>query len=287
MTEEAKKELVEEAASKVHTAWCKGELKGFHKRFLEAVENERKEYEAKIRSEAENEFMLTIHGDMMGSGKALQTACFKGDKRRNVARLSEDAYGQNWIWAKMQTFEGFLELIGGGYITVQRFTARNLTEEEIKVAGENYNPKTKEENILRGFKYLSADSKRENIQAAIGAVKVYEEYLKRGYTIEQLRSPEMREEIGKLIHADWMSRNKINSSNAHLFVSFDELDDWTKQQDLDVFYALLDIAEKNPEKYAVDRVEGLKPIDANAYEDSVMYVTNNDEYWLRNIELFK
>ena len=277
MEKEIRKELAEMAAASVHEAWCMGELKGFHQRYLAAVEAESKQ-----KSE-EDEFMSYVLG--VDSRGALDKACFKGDKKRNEVSLSDKAYGQNWIWAKMSTLEGFLSLIADGYIKVKRFTRRDLTQEEIQAAGKNYNPQTKEENILRPFKRLSAASKEENMSAAIGAVKIYEEYLRRGYTVEQLRSPELRDEIGTLIHADWMQRNKINKGNEHLFVPYAELDDWTKQQDLDVFYAMLEVVEKNPERYAVERVDGLRPLNAKGVESEILSIRDNDDYWLRNIKL--
>ena len=59
-----------------------------------------------------------------------------------------------------------------------------------------------------------------------------------------LENSEIRNLIGVGIHTDWMKRNP-NHPNESLKVSYSELDDWTKQQDLTIFDALIKVVKKN------------------------------------------
>ena len=239
MKAEDREELINKAASKIHEAWCEGELRAFYARFTAEIEKGEKKV------------------------VALQNACKKNGKQRNELELDVEWIKSNKLTAvdALKTFEGFKDLFNAGIIKVKRFTKRYLTEEEQKKAGkENYNEKTQEENILRSFDELSNDSRKENLSAAIGAVEVYEDYAKRGILIKEISDEETKNIIGKLIHADWMRRNERTEANKHLFVPYEELDDWTKQQDLDVFEAVIDEIKKDETKYAVEREEGLMDI---------------------------
>lgn len=244
-----KEQLISKTAAKVHEVWCESELRAFYSRFTAQIENKK------------------------NIPNALHAACKKNNKQRNVLELNI-----NWlndhelsVTNSLKTFEGFLDLFNKGYIIVKRFTARKLTEKEQKDAGKkNYNSETQEENILRPFDKLSADSKKENLEAARGAVFVYEEYAKRGATIEQFSSPKAKHAIGTLIHADWMRRNEITESNKHLFVPFKNLDNWQKQQDLDVFATVIEEVKKDKSKYAVAKEDNLKQLHPDIQEKSVL-----------------
>ena len=252
METKVRSELMMLSASKVHEAWCEGELKAFYGRMQENLK------------------------DGANVGAALRQACIKGGKKRNEIELDIgwlDGHGVS-TYTALQTYDGFKALVDKGVIEVKRFTGRNLTKDEQKKAGTNYNPETQEENILRPFSALSIDSQKENVSAAVSAVTVYEAFLKRGATVEQLKQEDMREAIGTLIHADWMRRNPKTASNSYLYVPYAELGDWEKQQDLDVFFAMLEIVESNPEKYFVDKEFGLTPINVKGVEENVLKKVN-------------
>lgn len=244
-----REQLIISAAAKVHEAWCEGELRAFYSRFMAEIEKGASYY------------------------VAMQNACFKNGKQRNAVVLDT-----NWLMShevlvsqELKTFEGFVGLFKKGVIDVKRFTSRKLTEAEQKKAGkENYDAETQQENILRPFEQLSADSQRENLDAAKGAVYVYEEYSKRGATLDHLSSTEAQRSIGTLIHADWMRRNERNDWNKHLFVPYAELDEWAKQQDLDVFTALIGEVRRNEARYAVEIEEGLTKLNPEAQESAVI-----------------
>lgn len=249
MKEEDRQELVMEAAAKVHEAWCRGELQAFYGRFVAEKQNG-----ASIQD-------------------ALQSACNKNGKPRNEVELDTKWLNEHTsvVNKALETFENFMSLLDCEVVVVKRFTKRTLTDEEQKRMGSgNYKADSQEENILRPFKKLSADSQKENLEAAKGALSVYEEYAKRGATLDELSSPENKKDIGTLIHADWMRRNELTDANKHLFVPYEELDDWTKQQDLDVFDALIQEVQKTPEKYSVEVEQDLKNISPEAIEKSVL-----------------
>lgn len=249
MRAEDRNQLITNAAAKVHEAWCEGELRAFYSRFT-----------AEVKNGADN-------------ATALRNACYKNGKQRNVLEFDIVWLGFHEITTAkaLQTFEGFMDLFNKGVIKVKRFTERTLTEEEQKKAGAgNYNAETKTENILRPFDKLSADSQKENLEAAKGAVYVYEAYAKRGATIDQFSSPEAKRAIGTLIHADWMRRNERTEANKHLFVPYEELDEWAKQQDLDVFEALIGEVKKDEARYAVAQEEGLMKLYPDAQEESAL-----------------
>lgn len=67
--------------------------------------------------------------------------------------------------------------------------------------------------------------------------------------------PKITELIGIAIHIDWLKRNQEHP-NQDLKVPYSNLDEWTQQQDLTVFSALLSVAEQNKEKYTIKPVEG-------------------------------
>ena len=231
MDNQVRDELVLEAASKIHEAWCEGEMRAFYKRFYEVYKT----------------------GSTIGD--ALRQACFKNGIKRNESKLVDFEYvlGHTvMIDEAFRSYEGFKRMLELEYYELKRFVSRELTKEEQEKAREDYNSQTKEENILRDFRLLSADSQRENLEAARSAFITYVEFAKRGVTMEQFESEEAKRAIGTLIHAEWMKRNKKTKANKHLFVPYEKLDDWTKQQDIDVFMAMLDIIKKDPEKYAVE-----------------------------------
>ena len=121
-----------------------------------------------------------------------------------------------------------------------------MTDEEIArdlITG-NYDLE-KGENILRDFLLLSNDSKKENLDAAIGAYNVFEDYSKAGVSIASMKEDdEVRKLIGIAIHADWLKRNPEHPNDS-LKVPYNELDEWTQSQDLSVFSALLEVVEKS------------------------------------------
>ena len=159
--------------------------------------------------------------------------------------------------------------LGQTYFAVQT-RKMELAEEEIKKAGKNY--KNGEENILRDFRQLSSASKKENLEAAIGAYNVYEKLSKAGISIDAMENnPEIKNIIGVAIHTDWLKRN-VNHPDDSLKVSYDKLDSWTKQQDLTVFSALLGVVKANGNKYLVEPVSGEK-IPNYFDEDQELLVT--------------
>lgn len=249
MKVEDRNQLAVAAASKIHEAWCEGELRAFYARF-------KADYDKGV-----------------DIGQALLNACIKNGVKRNEVDLDTAwlQFHEFTVSEALKTFEGFKALFERGIITVKRFTRRELTKEEQKNAGlSNYNPETKEENILRPFVKLSADSQRENLEAAKGAVNVYEEYAKRGVSIAELSKPKAQHAIGTVIHADWMMRNEKTDSNSYLFTSYKDLDDWTKQQDLDLFSAVIAEIKKDEAKYAVAQEEGLPAIDPEEIERNAL-----------------
>ena len=237
MKQQDREHLIISAASAIHEAWCEGELKAFYDRFS-----------------AEWAKGITV-------GEAMRNACLKNGKPRNefVVDTGWILGHETMVLEDLKSFEGFKRQVQTfGAYEIKRFVPRNLTEaEQRKMIGSDYKPETKEENILRPFTELSADSQKENLEAAINAIYVYEEYAKRGVSLEQFKSEEAKKAIGTLIHSAWMRRNVRTEANKHLFVPYEELDDWTKQQDLDVFDALIAEIEKEPSRYAVEREEGL------------------------------
>lgn len=233
MNDDLKVELVVATASKIHADWCKGEYEAYYKRAKAS-------YDA---SESKN------------PGEALEQACYKGDTKRNEVELDTSFLvgHETMASAMFSSFENFMALVNAGAVDVKRFASRNLTPEEIEKAGPNY--KDGKENILRDFRVLSEESKRENIQAAIGAVKVYEELCKAGIDMNTMLTDEnLRHDIGVAIHTDWMKRNEGRADES-LMVSFDKLDEWTKSQDLVIFDALVGIASRD-EKYRVPQEAG-------------------------------
>lgn len=249
MEQKDREYLIMSAASAIHEAWCEGELKAFYDRFL-----------------AERANGATF-------ADALRGACLKNGKPRNECVPDMDwIYGHTtMIDEDFKTYAGFKrQVVQFGAYEIKRFVPRNLTEQEQRNAGFDYKPDTKEENILKPFAQLSADSQRENLGAARDALYVYEEYAKRGATMEQFKSEEAQRAIGTLIHTSWMKRNERTEANKHLFVPYDQLDDWTKQQDLDVFKALLQEIEKDPQRFAVEKEDGLPRIRPQDQEREVI-----------------
>lgn len=81
----------------------------------------------------------------------------------------------------LNNFYDFMYLVKAGALDIKRFTKRNLTPEEQKknIVNGDYKKETEEENILRDFKLLSSDSKKENLEAAISAYTVFEQLSKK------------------------------------------------------------------------------------------------------------
>ena len=241
--------LTYDHASKVHEDWCNQELFGFFWRLQDTLK----------KSET--------------PGLALGAACYKGEQKRNEIVLdipymqSYDTTFKNVV--NNGDFDQFKsQFVDRGNIEVMRFAKRSLTDEEIRKAGNNY--RNGEENILRPFKELSADSKKENLEAAIGACNVYEEMCKAGVSIEEMEvNTEIRNMIGIAIHADWLKRN-MNHPNESLKVPYAELDSWTQQQDLTVFGALLDVVKKNKNLYFINKEEGFVLPDYEAEERKIL-----------------
>lgn len=234
MDQNLKEELIIEAASKVHEDWCNEELKAFFNRGSQIFDKTNN-----IR-------------------KSLEEACFKNGQRRNELEFDAPYLVSHDVLAGscLTDFNSLKRLITVGAIEVKKFARRELTEEEIKKAGKNY--KNGEENILRDFRQLSSASKKENLEAAIGAYNVYEKLSKASISIDAMENnPEIKNIIGVAIHTDWLKRN-VNHPDDSLKVSYDKLDSWTKQQDLTVFSALLGVVKANGNKYLVEPVSGEK-----------------------------
>jgi len=280
MNDEIKKMLSNEAAAKVHQDWCKQEIKGFLTRLVEA----RKVQEKKLADERERDkdlnkqkpknnaelidndgnirkkqnLELENYKDIKYLVDLLKEASFKNGKQRNVVELGKDILKNPDMILKLSLFvvklndnitdediDEFMKFMDDKVITVKRFTKRKLTKEEIERSGsENY--VEGEENILRSFESLSEESKKENLEAAKGAANVFDDLINQGISIDQMEHDvKLRKIIGKAIHADWLKRN-LDHPNKSLLVPYEELDDWTKQQDLTVFDALLDVVKKYP-----------------------------------------
>ena len=228
MEKATEEELLISAAAKVHEDWCTHELKAFFERAREA------------------------RPTVQTPGEAWDKACFKNGTQRNEIwvdtgfMVGHEALGE----ASFRNFDDFLKIVTRGGLEVRRYAKRTLTEEEIQ-RSPDYKRETGEENILKPFKDLSADSKKENLEAAIGALHVYEEMSKVGISIEQMENdPGIRNQIGVSIHDDWLRRNP-DHPNESLKVPYSELDEWTKQQDLTVFSALLTVVKQNKEHFQV------------------------------------
>lgn len=246
MKSENKEQLINNAAARVHAAWCEEELKAYYSRYLEA----RKTTDVKT---------------------ALEQACLKNGQKRNEVEINlSKNFTIKSLEQKLLTFKSFLQTCKEGRVlSVKRYTTRTLTTAEQKAAGKNYIDG--QENILRPFEHLSSASKQENLSAAIDAAAVYIELAKRGATLSKLRRDKFKEIIGTLIHADWIKRNSSSvSSRPELFVPYDKLDSWVAGQDLTVFYALLDEVEANPKLYEVKVEKDLPSIDHFAEERAAL-----------------
>lgn len=244
-----REELIVKAASKVHEDWCMSEYRAFFERGQQALKNGA----PRVR-------------------EALEQACFKGEQKRNEVYFDTELLVRSNATAQscLDDFDIFMTVVGYGGFEVARFAKRTLTPEEQTKAGIHYKKETGEENILRPFLKLSADSKKENLDAAIGAFNVYEELSKAGISIEQMQSDsEILGIIGVAIHADWLKRN-MDHPNDSLKVPYDQLDSWTQQQDITVFNALLSIVKEKREKYAIAPVEGYELPDYVAMEQEVL-----------------
>lgn len=246
MEQNLSEELIISAAAQVHEDWCNQELKAFFGRAQEA---------RKVTN---------------SPGDALRQACYKGDQKRNEVDLDVGYLVGHETYASrcLDDFEVFKSLVDSTAIEVKRFANRDLTPEEAAKAGTNY--KDGQENILRPFIELSSDSKKENLEAAIGAFNVYVQMSQAGISIEQMKNdPEMQGLIGVAIHTDWLKRN-MDHPNDELKVPYSDLDEWTQQQDLTVFNALLNVVEKNKDRFAVAPVEGVSLPDYQEEERSLL-----------------
>lgn len=229
-----REELIVAAASKVHEDWCMQELKAYFER---------------VRDEYEKSNHI---------GKSLINACMKNGKKRNEIELDSVylmMHGTQTAFA-MTDFDSFMQLFNAGAIEVKRFVGRDLADAEMVKAGNNY--RNGEENILRPFLELSAESKKENLDAAVGAYNVFVDFSKAGFTVEQMLNDEnLIRMIGIAIHTDWLRRNP-NHENESLKISYDSLDKWTQGQDITVFRALLDVVMKNKDKFLVSAEPGFQ-----------------------------
>ena len=241
---ELREELIIGAASKVHEEWCNGELEGYYNRAVNAVK------------EGKND------------AEALLYACIKGDEVRNEVSLKKFPEGY------LDSFDNFMKAFKSGDITIKRFAKRDLTDEEIArdlITG-NYDLE-KGENILRDFLLLSNDSKKENLDAAIGAYNVFEDYSKAGVSVSSMENdPKIKEQIGVAIHADWLKRNPEHPNDS-LKVPYNELDEWTQAQDLSVFSALLQTVKEN--EISIDKVAGYTVKDAKEEEAKALDAIKN------------
>ncbi len=250
MENSIKEELIFAAASKVHEDWCIQELKAFFERAKEA----------RLTAKTPRE--------------AWDKACFKNGTKRNEIwvdvgfMLGHETLGE----LSFRNFNDFLSLVKYDGLEVKRYVKRTLTEKE-KASIRDYKDGTGEENILKSFKDLSADSKKENLDAAIGALNVYEEMSKAGISVEEMENdPEIKNQIGIAIHTDWLKRN-MDHPNESLKVPYSDLDDWTKQQDLTVFGALLSVVKQNKEHFQVSPVEGFNLPDYEEEEKKVLGIS--------------
>lgn len=262
MDDKIREELANEAAASVHEEWIDNELQNFHARFLEALKKEPNSPQ-----------------------KALLEACFveKNGKKvqRNEVEIDADWCRQNPVTAynMLLDFKRFKnEMIKKGFVTVKRFTERVVTPEEQKRLGADY--KEGKENILRPFSELSASSKQENLDAAVSAVTTYIMFAASGRDLLQhitddggfseTVTDEQKKTIGTLIHADWMQRNDVNDSNRYLFVEYDALDAYPKQQDLNVFKAVMQKVKQNLQRYAAKISKKITKVKAGKIEEEVL-----------------
>ena len=100
MDNQVRDELVLEAASKIHEAWCEGEMRAFYKRFYEVYKT----------------------GSTIGD--ALRQACFKNGIKRNAAKLVDFDYvlGHTvMIDEAFRSYEGFKRMLELEYYELKRF----------------------------------------------------------------------------------------------------------------------------------------------------------------------
>ena len=228
-----KEDLIVLIASKVHEDYCEDEYRDFFSRLN------------KIKKEGQ----ITNPGDM------LRQACFDGETKRNdvVLDMAWLQLNETIASSMFDEYDSFKKVIASGGIDLKDFAIRNLVEEEIIEMQRNgdYLIDTQEENILRPFSELSMDSKKENLAAALGAYKVYEQLSKAGVTIDEMEhNPEIKNLIGIAIHTDWLKRNR-NHEDESIKIPFSELTEQAKEQDLTVFGALLHVVKKDLEKYRI------------------------------------
>lgn len=260
MNSESKNELINKVASLLHKKNSEAVLKEFHSRYLKMAE--------------------TVADPM----KALVQACFVGNNKQSEVYVDSDWAEINGHNARyeLRYFDKFKELVEDKIIEIQSYAKRNLTlAERFRASSEDYREDTKEENILRPFNKLSADSKKEYLQLAITAVNIYEEYAKRGAVLAQYAGKKATEAVGTLLHAAWMKTTEKTAENANLFVPYDKLDNATKNQELEVFRMLVKEVEADEQKYAVNQVEDLEPINPKQVENAVL-TTKNPDMVLKN-----
>lgn len=248
MNKETREDLIIVAAARVHDDWCNQELEGFWKRAVEAKKT------------------------IANPGEALRTACYKGGQLRNEIFIDsgEMQFLSSLSERIFDDYSAFKSLVDRGTIDIKRFASRELTPDEQAKASSTMDYKEGKENILRSFLSLSSASRKENLEAAIGAANVYIQLREAGVSIERMETdPEIRDLIGVAIHADWLKRNKEHPNDS-LKVPYSELDEWTQQQDLTVFGALLTAVKANPERYAVQPVAGVNIPDYLAEEQEVL-----------------
>ena len=227
-------ELIVLIASKMHEDYCEDEYGDYFERIV------------KIKKE----------GNITALGDILRQACFDNGVKRNEVNL-------DIAWLQMHEtlsnamfsdYSAFKSVIKGGGIELKDFAIRELIEEEIIEMQQtgDYRAETKEENILRSFIKLSSDSKKENLSAALGAFRVYEDLSKAGISIEQMENDsKIRNLIGIAIHTDWLKRN-MDHEDESIKIPFNELTEQAKEQDLTVFGALLYVVKKDINRYKIN-----------------------------------
>lgn len=247
-----KEELIFEIATEMHASYCEDELRDFFNRVQR----------------------IKLEGRIKEPGMILQNACFENGVKRNDIILDTAWLSLHESQARMMfdDYEIFKNVVASGGCDIKDFAKRNLTEEEIREIKNvgDYRIETGEENILRPFKDLSQDSKKENLSGALGAYQVYEDLAKAGITIHQMETdPQIRNLIGAAIHTDWLKRNMDHENNS-LKIPYNELDEQGKEQDLTVFNALLKVVKQNGTKYIINPVPNHQIQDYIALEQEVL-----------------
>lgn len=233
---DTREELIVKTASRIHENWCLEDLQEFYKRAREAKETG------------------------MSEGETLTSACFQNGYQVNEVLIDIPFLTAHETLASscFTSFDNFLELVQHDAIEVRKYVKRDLTEKEIEenLIDNNYKVETGEENILRPFAKLSADSRREYLEVAIACFKTYSEMSKAGISIDQMeKSQEIRDMVGLSINNNLLRRN-MEYIDESLIVPYSQLDDYVKEQDLKAFDTLINTVKSNINKYEVKKEEG-------------------------------